>query len=138
MPSATSPENNDSFEIFASGFGTTRTGDYTKLDHHFIVDYRGLSLDFSNVTAPTPHPSTVARTAKGYRIELTISADALGGPLGPGQTLYVDGMLNDGVEQRKYLIWALTPHASCACDACSCNFSPAYDTLLFAPFTLVP
>jgi hypothetical protein len=133
------PYANDSFEIYASGFGTVRTGDYTKLDHHYIVDHRGTSLDYSeNVALPKPYASSAVRTPKGYRIEARIGADVLGGPLGVGQTLWFDGLLNDGIAQRKYLIWAMTPHGSCTCDACACNSSPAYDALLFAPFTLVP
>jgi hypothetical protein len=133
------PYANDSVEIYASGFGTVRTGDYTKLDHHLIVDYNGTSLDFSaDINTPVPYPSTVVLTPKGYRIETRIGASALGGPLGAGQTLWFDALLNDGTNQKKFLVWAMTPHASCTCDACACNFSPAYDTLLFAPFTLVP
>ncbi|MDB4938825.1 MAG: hypothetical protein JWP87_5797 [Labilithrix sp.] len=133
------PYANDSFEIYASGFGTVRTGDYTKLDHHYIVDHSGASFDYSaDILNPKPYPSRTVRTPAGYRIEARIGADELGGPLGAGETLWFDALLNDGIMQRKYLVWAMTPHASCSCDACACNYSPAYDTLLFAPFTLVP
>jgi hypothetical protein len=138
--SSATPYLNDSFEIYASGFGVTRTGDYTSLDHHVIADHRGLSLDYSVTTSPVPYPSHVVRTPSGYRVEMTIGASALGGQLGAGQTLFVDALLNDGkgtTAQRKFLVWALTPHAACTCTKCSCNSEPAFDTLFFAPFTLV-
>jgi hypothetical protein len=134
------PFLNDSFEIFASGFGVTRTGDYTALDHHVIADHAGLTLDYSMTNSPVPYPSKVVRTPSGYRVEMIIGASALGGQLGAGQTLFVDAQLNDGTgvtEKRKFLVWTLTQHASCTCSMCMCNTEPAFDTLFFAPFTLV-
>jgi len=138
-PAATCPCNNDSFEIFAGGVAATRTGDYTARDRHYIIDHAGLSGDYSNVDMPIPFTGATAKdSATGYRIEMRIESGSLGGPLRAGQTLYLDAQLNDSRNQARYLIWAMSPHATCTCTTCACNFSPAYDTLLFAPLSLLP
>lgn len=138
-PAASCPCNNDSMEIFVGGVAATRTGDYSSRDHHYVVDHSGLSGDYSNVDKPVPFPGATAKaTATGYRIEMKIDAAAIGGALRAGQTLYFDAMLNDGLNQARYVIWSMSPHDKCTCTTCACNFSPAYDTLLFAPLSLLP
>jgi hypothetical protein len=136
----TFPESykNDSVEIYASGTAP-RVGNYGPFDHHYIVDHLGKAEDYSAVNTPVPWVGAVrAAMAGGYRIEARIPASALGAaPLAKGNTLAFDLMLNDE-EPKGYLIWAMTPHATCTlCTLdCACNFSPAYDTMTFAPITL--
>jgi hypothetical protein len=139
-PAASCPCNNDSVEIYAGGVAATRTGAYSGRDHHYVVDYTGLSADFSaDADAPVPFTGATAKlSATGYRIEMKIDATSLGGPLRAGQTLYFDALPNDGRNQARYLIWAMSPHEKCACTSCLCNVSPAFDTLLWAPISLLP
>jgi hypothetical protein len=61
---------------------------------------------------------------------------AFGSRLAKGDVRFFDAMLNDGTGQSQFLVWAMQPHASCACTSCVCNRSPALDSLLFAPLTL--
>ena len=134
------PYMNDSFEVYVSSAGL-RTGDYGPHDHQFIIDHKGLSLYYPRYPRnglPVPNPNARAyATAGGWRVEMRIDAvSAFGAPLAQGDVRFLDVMLTDSVRQKAFLIWAMQPHATCTCDRCDCNRSPAYDTLLFAPMTL--
>lgn len=134
----TEPYDNDSLEIYVSS-NPLRTGDYGLTEHHYIIDHNGVAIDYSNLSAPTPMSDvSVVKTGAGYRVEMKVMASsAFGTTLFAGQTLYFDVLLNDGIAQATYLVWATEPHADCPfCVSCTCNFSPAYDTLLFSPIML--
>ena len=50
----------------------------------------------------------------------------------------VDALLNDGMDQVNYLIWAMQPNPdclTCSLTSCSCGY-PASDVRLFAPLEL--
>jgi hypothetical protein len=135
----TEPASNDSFEIFASG-EATRVGNYKPLDHHYIIDHRGTAKDYSNVNVAAPFPNGVSIVIPGgYQVEARIPANELGGMLTKDKILGFDTMMNDDMLATKgYLIWAMEPHVACTtCTTdCACNFSPAYDTMTFAPLSL--
>jgi hypothetical protein len=131
------PFMNDSLEVYVSGAGL-RTGDYGPLDHQYVIDHAGRAYEYAS--AHTVGPFTAAMTAKtptGYRIEMRIDASTFSSaPLAKGDVKFLDVMLNDGIAQATYLLWAMQPHPSCSCTSCGCNTTPAFDTLLFAPITL--
>lgn len=127
---------NDSIEIYIGGHGEL-VGDYRPEDHQLIVDHRGVAADHAGLS-PVPHPDAKVKTyPDGYLVETRFAADSLGGKLASGNQLAIDVLLNDGLFQTRFLIWALTPHSDCkGCVLCTCNRSPAFDTLFFAPLTL--
>lgn len=134
----TEPYDNDSIEIYVSS-NAARTGDYGPTERHYIIDHKGLAIDYSDLSAPVAMSNvSVAMTTGGYRVEMkVVASSAFGFPLFASQTLYFDVLLNDGISQANYLVWATEPHATCPlCIECACNLSPAYDTLLFSPITL--
>ena len=134
------PYMNDSLEVYVSSAGL-RTGDYGPSDQQIVIDHKGLSLRYPRYPRDgLPEPYRDARayaSPGGWRVEMRIDAVALlGGPLAKGDVRFLDLMLTDGVRQSSFLIWAMQPHAACACQRCDCNRAPADDTLLFAPITL--
>lgn len=131
------PFMNDSIEIYLSGAGL-RTGDYGPLDHQYVVDHAGRAREYSGGREVGPFTRAVAaKTPTGYRIEMRIDASTFStAPLAKGDVKFLNVLLSDGIGQPSWLLWAMQPHASCACTACLCNTTPAMDTLLFAPITL--
>jgi hypothetical protein len=131
------PYLNDSLELFVSPAGY-RTGDYGPFDHQYIVDHRGLAGTYSGGVAVGAFTAAkVAVVPGGYRIEARVdAASELGATLAKGDVRFFDAMLNDGAGQSSFLVWAMQPHESCTCLSCTCNRSPAFDTLFFAPLSL--
>lgn len=103
-----------------------------------VIDHKGLALAYPGARATSPEALVhVSPAPGGYRIEARIDAVfAFGARLAKGDIRFVDFMINDGIAQDEFLISAMQPHASCRCVKCTCNRSPALDTLLFAPLTL--
>jgi hypothetical protein len=131
------PFMNDSLEVYISGAGL-RTGDYGPLDHQYVVDHAGRAKEYASAHTVGPFTSAMAaKTPTGYRVEMRIDASAFStAPLAKGDVKFLNVMLNDGIGQAAYLLWAMQPHTSCSCTTCACNTTPAFDTLLFAPITL--
>lgn len=74
-------------------------------------------------------------------MEARIPAAALGRVLSAGKKLGFDLLLNDGVNEAFYLIWAMASHG--ACGACGCSNggpgdNPSCDRLRFGNLTLQP
>ncbi len=59
-----------------------------------------------------------------------MATELLGGGLASGKTIYFDALLNDGLDQANYLIWAQQPHEPPAGEF------PNSDARVFAPVTL--
>lgn len=134
---AVRPFFNDSVEIYVSGAGL-RTGDYGPLDRHYVVDWAGRAREYAGGREVGPFAAAMAATQPtGYRVEMRIDASAIStAPLAKGDVKFLDVLVSDGIQQSAWLLWAMQPHASCACTSCLCNTTPAFDTLLFAPITL--
>jgi len=147
---ASDPYKNPSVEIFVSGLGTAKTGDYGPRDHHYVIDASGFAREYAGGNPGTdPSPGltwSVLPAGVNYHVEARIDAAVLGGPLVAGSTLAFDVQLNPAFDESVYWIWALEPHGACTCTTCTCNAgigagdgavdTPAFDTLLFAPLTL--
>lgn len=131
------PFLNDSLEIYLSGAGL-RTGDYGPLDHQYVVDHAGRAREYKGGREVGPIAFAIAAKAPtGYRVEMRIEASTFStAPLAKGDVKFLNVMLNDGAGQETWLLWAMQPHATCACTACLCNTTPSMDTLLLAPITL--
>ena len=72
---ATDPYLNDAVEIYLAG-DTTLTGDYTNIDHQYVVDYKNLRTDYGPKPIATQHFTTNPR-------ELTSAVSVGQGGLGP-------------------------------------------------------
>ena len=131
------PYMNDGLEIYVSS-STNRMGDFGPNDHQLVVDYKNLARAYPGETPPEPKASIKAvQVPGGYRVEMRVDAVfAFGARLAKGDVRFFDAMINDGAAQAQLLIWAMQPHASCSCQRCVCNRSPALDTQLWAPLTL--
>jgi len=131
------PYRNDSLEVYVSP-ASYRTGDWGPHDHQYVIDHNGLSFEYRRVAPALVNPNArVFPFPGGYRIEMRIDAvGAFGTRLAKDDVRSIDFLLNDGLDQTTFMIWAMQPHASCPCTSCDCNRSPAYDTLLFAPLSL--
>lgn len=142
------PWRNDSIELYLAA-SSMPTADYGLLDHHYIVDHKGLSQESSPPRMPVQAPPFFEYKVKakpgGYVVEARVQAVALGGVLSAGQKLGFDLLLNDGIDEAFYLIWAMASHGACgACTGCCCNSNgapgdnPACDRLRFGNLTLQP
>ncbi|MFO0741496.1 MAG: sugar-binding protein [Labilithrix sp.] len=117
----------DSFEVYVST-DPNRAVAFGAREHQVIVNRFGQAAYRTNGTAVLPYDlATVSTTAAGYRVVVRI---VLGEELRSGQTLFVDALLSDGIEQKSYLLWAQEPHGP------PDSSTPAHDTRLFSPVTL--
>lgn len=144
---ATSPELNDSIAIYLGG-DAFPTGDYSGLDHQYVVDHVNLAVDYQYLSTParTPSPpgflSATQTTDTGFAIEARIGATAVGrNTFAAGDSLGFDfGLVaGDGTTQRFVLLWADADESSCLCVRCCCLSAtplPACDTLRFGKLTL--
>jgi hypothetical protein len=128
---------NDSLELYVSGTAT-RLASYGPADHHYAVDHRGVARDYSGGKDEPFADTGFEAVAGGYRIVFRIDAAALGGPLDASRSMAFDVLLNDGVDQANWLLWAMQPNTSClSCTASSCLCGyPSNDPRLFAPLSL--
>ena len=142
------PWKNDSIELYLGG-SPVPTGNYGALDHHYIIDHKGLSQESSPPSPPSSTPAHLHYSVKvnpgGYVVEARVDAVALGAPLLAGKKLGFDLLLNDGINEAFYLIWALSSHGDCgACTGgCCCSTGgkwdfPSCDRLRFGGLTLRP
>jgi hypothetical protein len=144
--STTNPYTNDAIEIYLRG-DAFPTGDYTTLDHQYVVDWQNLVFDYgpSQTDTGLANPPGVTSAVKvasgnnGYVVEVKVALSELGQPsLAPGQMLGLDFGVDHGQgteATRSFLVWWMAMHATppCAtpkCTGCSPD-QPYCDTLDF-------
>jgi hypothetical protein len=142
----TDPYTNDAIEIYLRG-DTTPTGDYTSIDHQYVIDWANLVLDYgpSQTDAGQPNPPgvtsavTVAPGLNSYVVEVKIVLSVLGQTsLAPGQLLGIDFGVDHGQgteATRSFLVWWMATHAAPQCSTPKCTGcspdQPYCDTLDF-------
>jgi len=147
------PYDNASAEVYVSGDAVLH-GDYDSQTHHYVTDYRGLSVDYGPAQAGGPadtvhaHYVAAATTvAGGWSFEGAVGWPALLAPgtkgFGAGINLALDFEVNsgDGSTQTATLIFSLaSARPDCECtQACCCGQPtdvPTCDTTQFARLTL--
>jgi hypothetical protein len=144
--STTDPYTNDAVEIYLRG-DPTATGNYTSVDHQYVIDWQNLVLDYGPSQTDTGQVSppgltsavTVGAGMNSYVVEVKVALSALGlTSLAPGQKLGVDFGVDHGQgteATRSFLAWWMATHAApqCTtpkCTACSPD-QPYCDTLDF-------
>jgi len=144
--STTAPFTNDAVEIYLLG-DPKATGNYTSVDHQYIIDWTNLLLDYgpSQTGTGMPNPPGVTSAVKvatannGYVVEVQIAITELGQTsLTPGQMLGVDVGVDhgEGTEAtRSFLVWWMATHAAPVCTTPKCTGcspdQPSCDTLDF-------
>jgi len=142
----TDPYTDDAVEIYLRG-DPTATGDYTSVDHQYIIDWQNLLLDYgpSQTDTGTPNPPGVTSAVKvgaannSYVVEVKIALTELGQTsLAPGQMLGVDFGVDHGQgteATRSFLAWWMAMHAAPKCTTPKCTGcspdQPYCDTLDF-------
>ena len=144
--STTNPYTNDAVEIYLRG-DLAATGDYTSVDHQYIIDWQNLVLDYGppqSGTGQTNPPGVtsavkVAAGNDGYVVEVKVALSQLGQTsLAPGQTLGFDLGVDHGqgtAASRSFLVWWMSAHAPPQCTTAKCMScspeQPYCDTLDF-------
>jgi hypothetical protein len=144
--STTAPYTNDAVEIYLRG-DPTATGDYTSVDHQYVIDWQNLVLDYGpsqTDTGQTSPPGVTSAVKVGvssnsYVVEVQVALSALGQTsLTPGQMLGVDFGVDHGQgteATRSFLVWWMAMHATPACTTPKCTAcspdQPYCDTLDF-------
>jgi Carbohydrate family 9 binding domain-like len=142
----TAPYLDDAVEIYLRG-DAVATGDYTSIDHQYVVDWQNLLLDYGPSGADTgqANPPGVVSAVKvapgngGYVLEMSIALGQLGQTiLAPGAMLGFDIGIDHGqgtVATRSLIAWWLAPHAAPKCTTSKCTGctpdQPYCDTLDF-------
>jgi hypothetical protein len=144
--STTSPFTNDAVEIYLSG-DTTPTGNYTSVDHQYVIDWANLVTDYGpsatdmgQVNPPgVTSAVNVATNLGSYVVEVKVALSALGlSALAPGQILGLDLGLDHGQgteATRSFLVWWMATHTAPTCTTAKCTScspdQPYCDTLTF-------
>jgi hypothetical protein len=141
------PWYDDAVETYFSG-DQSPSGNYTSLDHQFVVDWKNLGIDYADAV-PTANPGFVSATsvdidAGAWSLELSMPASAVGLPQFQSSTQIGFDILfeqGSGTAQNYQLVWhAPQPGQACSCDACCCtsNSYPFCDVLSFGVLQLAP
>jgi hypothetical protein len=137
---AGTPWYNDAVETYFSG-DLNPSGNYTSLDHQFVVDWKNLAIDYQDAVA-SANPGFVSQTsvdtdAGAWSLELSMPASAVGlSQFQSGTQIGFDILFeqSNGTAQNYQLVWH-APQAgqACVCDACCCtvNSYPYCDVLSF-------
>jgi hypothetical protein len=145
--STTAPYTNDAVELYLRA-DPAPTGDYTGVDHQYVVDWKNEALDYGASQNGTGQPnppgfSSAVKVANpgngGYVVEAKIALSALGQTsLAPGQTLGFDLGVDHGQgtpATRSFLVWWMASHAPPTCSTAKCTGcspeQPYCDTLDF-------
>ncbi|MGH7297752.1 MAG: sugar-binding protein [Polyangiaceae bacterium] len=144
--STTDPYLDDAVEIYVSG-DAVATGNYTGVDHQYVVTWQNFILDYgpSQAGPGQPNPPGVTTAVKvaagnaGYVVEMKIALSQLGqSALSSGRTLGFDVGLDHGQgtsATRSFLVWWMATHAAPTCTTPKCTGcnpdQPYCDTLLF-------
>jgi hypothetical protein len=140
------PYLNDAVELYLRG-DPVATGNYTNVDHQYVVDWQNHVLDYGPSPSDTGQPNPpgftsavkVAISNKAYVVETKIALAQLGQTtFAAGQAVGFDLGLDHGqgnVQTRSLLVWMMASHAAPTCTNAKCTgCSPDYpycDTLLF-------
>jgi hypothetical protein len=143
---AADPFLNDAVEIYLRG-DPVATGNYTNVDHQYVVDWQNHVLDYGPSVSDTGQPNPpgftsavkVAPSNKAYVVETKIALAQIGQTtFATGQSVGFDLGLDHGqgtVQSRSLLVWLMASHAAPSCTNAKCTgCSPDYpfcDTLLF-------
>jgi hypothetical protein len=143
---STTPYLNDAVEVYLRG-DPAATGNYTNVDHQYVVDWQNTLVDYGpspNDTA-LPNPPGVTSAVKvaagngSYVVEMQIALTQLGqSTLTPGQTLGFDLGVDHGqgsATTRSFLVWWMSAHSPPTCTTTKCTGcnpdQPYCDTLDF-------
>ena len=140
----TDPYLNDAVEVYLRG-DPTATGNYTNVDHQYVVDWQNLVLDYGPSVTDTPqaNPPGVTTAVKvgggGYVLEMKVALSQLGrSSLAPGQTVGFDLGIDHGqgtAASRSFIVWWMATHAPPSCTNAKCTGcspdQPYCDTLNF-------
>jgi hypothetical protein len=140
------PYTNDAIELYLRG-DVTPTGDYTGIDHQYVIDWQNLVLDYGPSPTDTGQPNppgvtsavTVANGNNSYVVEVKVALSELGQTsLTPGQMLGLDLGVDHGQgteATRSFLLWWLATHGTLQCTTAKCMGctpdEPYCDTLDF-------
>jgi len=144
--STTAPYTNDAVEIYLRG-DAAATGDYTMLDHQYVIDWQNLAIDYGPPQAGTgqtnpPGLTSAVKVGAGndsYVVEASVALTELGqSSLAPGQKLGFDLGVDHGqgtVATRSFLVWWMSAHSAPTCSTAKCMGcnpdQPYCDTLDF-------
>jgi hypothetical protein len=144
--STTAPYTNDAVEIYLRG-DPTATGNYTMVDHQYVIDWQNLVLDYgpSQTDMGQTNPPGVTTAVKvgpsndSYVVEAKVALTSLGlSSLTPGQKVGLDLGVDHGqgtLATRSFLVWWMSTHAAPTCTTPKCMGctpdQPYCDTLDF-------
>jgi hypothetical protein len=129
--STTAPYTDDAVEIYLRG-DPVATGDYTSVDHQYVIDWQNMVVDYgpsqtdTGQTSP-PGVTSAVQVSTGddsYIVEVQVALTQLGQTsLTPGQMLGLDFGVDHGQgteATRSFLVWWMAMHAAPVCTTPKC------------------